>query len=167
MEAGTGAGGNAGRDPALRPWIARIEAVLPAPIDAITIHDGGDDFLAIEVNHTRALGLAEGWSGWRRRAGRFFESKVASRLSPNARRGALAQLAEFFEIPVPPVVVHGDLCFSEHVFWDPDRQALSGIIDFGDLTLFDATYTLEYGFAERFEQRLGEIEAAFGRASGD
>jgi aminoglycoside 2''-phosphotransferase len=50
---------------------------------------------------------------------------------------------------IPKTLIHGDLS-SDHIIYDPSRNNLSGIIDFGDLMIGDAAYDftgilLEYG----------------------
>ena len=174
---------------------------------------------AFPLDRARAMGLTEGWGGWREKAYQSFKTNVAPLLSVQARTNAVACLEEFFALPGERVVVHGDFYPKDHVFFvgynaDDRQQGLSGVIDFGDLTiedaaadftsvlqdfgadflqavwthysgatdanmlhrirvrikarpLFDAPYALDYGFEERFQRRLLDIEAAFGSAISD
>lgn len=47
--------------------------------------------------------------------------------------------------PPKPVVCHNDLA-PEHILYDPKNQKLSGIIDFGDLSLGDSAYDFQFEF---------------------
>jgi aminoglycoside 2''-phosphotransferase len=90
------------------------------------------------LDRARAMGLTEGWGGWREKACQSFRANVAPLLSIQARTNAIACLEEFFALRGERVVVHGDFYPEDHVFLDDERRGLSGVIDFGDLTIEDA-----------------------------
>jgi aminoglycoside 2''-phosphotransferase len=90
------------------------------------------------LNQACAMGLTEGWGGWREKAYQSFRANVAPLLSIQARTNAIACLEEFFALQWERVVVHGDFYPRDHVFVDDERRGLSGVIGFGDLTIEDA-----------------------------
>lgn len=93
---------------------------------------------AFPVERARALGLTEEWGGWTARAAKRFREEVAPALSTGAREGALTLLDQFSALEWEPVVIHGDFYPQDHVFYDEAGRQLSGVIDFGDVTLGDA-----------------------------
>jgi aminoglycoside 2''-phosphotransferase len=124
---------------------------------------------AFPLDEARAMGLEAGWGGWRERACARFRESVAPLLSESARKNALALFDEFFALRWKPVVIHGDFYPRDHLFFDETQRRLSGVIDFGDLTIDDAvtdfTSLLE-DFGESFLRQVmghysGEIDAAF------
>jgi aminoglycoside 2''-phosphotransferase len=84
------------------------------------------------------MGVTESWGGWRRRAFDRFEQQVTPLLSVPARQNALAFFEDYFAMQYPRVIIHGDFYPPDHVFFDESKQMLSGVIDFGDLTIEDA-----------------------------
>jgi aminoglycoside 2''-phosphotransferase len=161
------------------------------------------------VNEAESMGLAEGWNGWHEKAVRKFREVIAPQLTPAARTNSLACIERMLAEPFVPKVIHGDFCLEDHVFFDEQRQELSGVIDFADATLndpahdfqniveyggeeffdavmnhyhgaedpallertklrietrplFDASYSLMFGFEERFKDRMNWIESTYG-----
>jgi aminoglycoside 2''-phosphotransferase len=90
------------------------------------------------LEEARKIGLTEGWGGWREKARQSFGKDVAPLLSAKARRKAHEFLDRFFALEWKAIVIHGDFYPSDHVFFDNKQQRLSGVIDFGDLTIEDA-----------------------------
>jgi len=122
---------------------------------------------AFPVERARALGLTEEWGGWTARAVRRFSEEVAPLLSAGARRRALALLDQLSALEWEPVVIHGDFYPQDHVFYDEARQELSGVIDFGDVTLGDAAADFhsilgDFG-AELLKQVLGHYSPEVGQ----
>ena len=68
-------------------------------------------------------------------------------------------LAEEFE----GRVIHGDFYLPDHVFYDKSKQVLSGVIDFGDVTIYDTAHDwqciLEIGGEEFFETVVKHYQA--------
>jgi aminoglycoside 2''-phosphotransferase len=69
-------------------------------------------------------------------------ARVFPRLTPRTRQ-ACERLLETPASAPAPVLVHGDLS-PEHILFDPDTGRLTGIIDFGDMSLTEADYDLHY-----------------------
>ncbi len=163
------------------------------------------------VDEAESMGLAEGWNGWHVKAVRTFREVIAPMLTPAARTNSLTCIERMLAEPFVPKVIHGDFCLEDHVFFDAQRQELSGVIDFADATLndaahdfqniveyggeeyfdavmnhyhgaedptllertklrietrplFDASYSLMFGFEERFKDRMNWIESNHGRS---
>ena len=118
---------------------------------------------AFPVNEAREIGLTEGWGGWREKAYQCFMDDVAPRLSVTACRNAMAFFDQFFALQYKRVVVHGDFCPGDHVFFDVERQKLCGVIDFGDLTIEDAATDLHNIFEDFGEGFLQQVIAYYSR----
>jgi aminoglycoside 2''-phosphotransferase len=58
-------------------------------------------------------------------------------------------------------VIHGDFYPREHLFIDPQKEELCGIIDFGDLTLDDPAYDLKNILADFGEEMLRDVLDAY------
>jgi aminoglycoside 2''-phosphotransferase len=163
------------------------------------------------VEDARQMGVTEGWNGWHQKGIQTFREELAPMLTPTARRNALACLDRMLAEPFESKVVHGDFALEDHVFFDAQRQELSGVIDFADVTLndpahdfqniveyggeeffdevmkdyhgvedptllkrtrlriearplFEASYSLIFGFEERFKERMNWIESNYGRS---
>ncbi|HWQ46223.1 MAG TPA: phosphotransferase [Longilinea sp.] len=84
------------------------------------------------------IGLLEEWGGWRLKMAELYRKAVLPQLTPAARSRSLEVLEQYFTLAYTPVIIHGDFYLSEHVFFDPQRQELCGVIDFADTTLGDA-----------------------------
>jgi len=84
------------------------------------------------------IGILEEWGGWRLKMAELYRKAVIPQLTPTALSRSLAVLEQYFALAYTPVIIHGDFYLSEHVFFDPQRQALCGVIDFADTTLGDA-----------------------------
>lgn len=161
------------------------------------------------VGEATLMGMAEGWNHWFNEMLKNFRQMVAPRLSPVARRNALTCIDRLLAEPFDSKVIHGDFALEDHVFFDEQRQELSGVIDFADSTLndpahdlqniveyggedyfaevmkhyrspndpallkrtklrietrplFEASYSLMFGFEERYKDRLNYIETKYG-----
>ena len=160
------------------------------------------------IEEARRLGVTEGWGGFHQQAIRCFQDEIAPMLSLSARPNALACIERMMAEKFEPKVIHGDFALEDHVFLDEQRQELSGVIDFADVTindpahdfqniveyggddffesvmrhyrgrrdstlltrtklrsvarpLFEASYSLMFGFEKRFKERMRYIEARF------
>ena len=161
------------------------------------------------VDEAKRIGLTEGWSGYYQQAIHCFQNEVAPVLSPSARQKSLACIERMMTEKFEPRVIHGDFALEDHVFIDEEKQQLSGVIDFADVTindsahdfqnivdyggeaffqtvmehyqikddptllkrtklriearpLFEAAYSLMFGFEKRFKDRMEYIEAKYG-----
>ncbi len=160
------------------------------------------------VDEARHMGVTEGWSGYHQQAINRFRGEIAPMLSASARQNALACMEQMMAEVFEPRVIHGDFALEDHVFFDEEKQQLSGVIDFADVTindpahdfqniveyggnaffqsvmkhyqikddptllrrtklriearpLFEAAYSLMFGFDERFKDRIEYIEAKY------
>jgi aminoglycoside 2''-phosphotransferase len=163
------------------------------------------------IEKARSLGMVENWNGWHEKGVRNYREVIAPQLTPAARTNTLACLDRMLAEPFIPKVIHGDFCLEDHVFFDEQRQEISGVIDFADATindaahdfqniveyggkrffdavmnhynsaedptllkrtklrietrpLFDASFSLMFGFEERFKDRMNWIESNHGRS---
>jgi aminoglycoside 2''-phosphotransferase len=107
------------------------------------------------------MGLTEGWSGWREKAYQSFRENAAPLLSATAREEAIAFLEGFFTLEWKRVVIHGDFYPSDHVFIDEKRQEVSGVIDFGDLTIEDAATDFQSILEDFGEDFLRDVTACY------
>ncbi len=161
------------------------------------------------VDEARHIGLTEGWGGFHQQAVHRFQDEVAPVLSSSARRKALACIERMVTEKFEQRVIHGDFALEDHVFFDKEKQHLSGVIDFADVTindpahdfqniveyggeaffqtvmvhyqikddftllkrtklriearpLFEAAYSLMFGFEKRFKDRIEYIEVNYG-----
>ena len=163
---------------------------------------------AFPVDEAKHMGVTEGWSGYHQQAINRFRDEIAPILSASARQNALACMEQMMSEIFEPRVIHGDFALEDHVFFDEEKQLLSGVIDFADVTindpahdfqniveyggdaffqsvmehykikddptllrrtklriearpLFEAAYSLMFGFDERFKDRIEYIEAEY------
>lgn len=120
------------------------------------------------VDEAIRMGMAEGWNHWFEEMLNNFRGVVAPRLSPIAHRNALACIDRMLAEPYEAKVIHGDLFLEDHVFFNEQRQELSGVIDFADATLNDPAHDfqniVEYGdetfFAEVMKHYRGPDDPA-------
>ena len=164
---------------------------------------------SFSVDEAKRIGVTEDWSGYHQQAINRFRGGIAPILSASARQKALACMKQMMEEKFEPRVIHGDFALEDHVFFDAEKQQLSGVIDFADVTindpahdfqniveyggevffdtvmehyqlkhdptllkrtklriearpLFEAAYSLMFGFEERFGDRIEYIEAKYG-----
>jgi aminoglycoside 2''-phosphotransferase len=113
------------------------------------------------IELARQMGMTEGWNGWRKQAYQLFNSEIAPRLSQIALRNVNSCFEAFFSGVYNPVVIHGDFYPREHLFIDPQKEELCGIIDFGDLTLDDPAYDLKNILADFGEEMLRDVLDAY------
>ena len=113
------------------------------------------------VERARQMGMTEGWNGWRKQAFQIFKSEIASRLSQKTLRNANSCLDAFFSSVYTTVVIHGDFYPRDHLFLDPQKEALNGIIDFGDLTLDDPGTDLKNLLSDFGEEMLRNVLAVY------
>ena len=161
------------------------------------------------VDEAKRIGVTEGWSGYHQQAITRFRKEIAPMLSATACQKALACMKQMMEDKFEPRVIHGDFALEDHIFFDQEKQQLSGVIDFADVTindpahdfqniveyggeaffnnvmehyqlkddptlskrtklriearpLFEAAYSLMFGFDERFRERMVYIETKYG-----
>jgi aminoglycoside 2''-phosphotransferase len=133
---------------------------LPAESQARIVQQIGS-FLNVlhsfPCDRARQMGMSEGWNGWRRKAFQTFRADIASRLSQKALRSSMACFEAFFSQTFTPVVIHGDFYPRDHLFLDPKHLEISGVIDFGDLTLEDPACDLKNILSDFGEDILNEV----------
>jgi aminoglycoside 2''-phosphotransferase len=113
------------------------------------------------VERARKMGMTAGWNGWRKEAFQIFKSEIAPRLSQKALRNTSSCFEALFSNEFTTVVIHGDFYPRDHLFLDPQKEELSGIIDFGDLTLDDPACDLKNILSDFGEEMLRNILAAY------
>jgi len=113
------------------------------------------------VELARQMGMTTGWNGWRMKAFQIFKSEIAPRLSQKALRNANSCFDDFFSSAYTIVVIHGDFYPRDHLFLDPQKEELKGIIDFGDLTLDDPACDLKNLLSDFGEEMLRKVLAAY------
>jgi aminoglycoside 2''-phosphotransferase len=151
----------------------KIEGLLLTPSRFGTLpRDVKDKFCALIGSFLTALhtfpiaqalemGMTEGWDHWRPKAFQTFKQEIAPRLSQKARRNSLNLFEKFLTFQFSPVVIHGDFYPRDHIYFDPQRQELSGVIDFGDLTLEDPACDLKNILSEFGEETLRQVLAHY------
>jgi aminoglycoside 2''-phosphotransferase len=155
----------------------KIEGILLSPVRYKELSEEGQKkvveqisaFLSslhsFPVERARQMGMTVGWNGWRKEAFQLFKSEIAPRLSQNALRNANSCFDAFFSSGYTTVVIHGDFYPRDHLFLDPQKEELSGIIDFGDLTLEDPASDLKNLLSDFGEEMLRNVLAAYSGAS--
>ncbi len=113
------------------------------------------------TERARQMGMTVGWNGWRKEAFQIFKSEIAPRLSQKALHNANTCFEAFFSDVNTSVVIHGDFYPRDHLFFDTQKQELSGIIDFGDLTLDDPACDLKNILSDFGEEMLRNVLAAY------
>jgi len=113
------------------------------------------------VGRARQMGMTAGWNGWRKEAFQIFKSEIAPRLSQKALRNANSCFEAFFSSAYTTVVIHGDFYPHDHLFLDPHKETLSGVIDFGDLTMDDPACDLKNILSEFGEETLRNVLATY------
>lgn len=113
------------------------------------------------LQEARRIGLTEGWGGWRQTAYQSFIENVAPLLSAQACKNAPDFFERFFALEWRHVVIHGDFYPRDHIFFDPARQSLAGVIDFGDLTIEDAATDFKSILEDFQEDFLREVMAHY------
>lgn len=151
----------------------KIEGLLLTPSRFGTLpRDVKDKFCALIGSFLTALhtfpiaqalemGMTVGWDHWRPKAFQTFKQEIAPRLSQKALRKTLNLLEKSLSNPFSPVVIHGDFYPRDHILFDPQRQVISGVIDFGDLTLEDPAFDLKNILSEFGEQTLRQVLAHY------
>jgi aminoglycoside 2''-phosphotransferase len=116
------------------------------------------------IDDAKQMGVTVGWNGWHQKGIQTFREELAPLLTPTARRNALACLDRMLAEPFEWKVIHGDFALEDHVFFDEQRQELSGVIDFADVTLNDPAHDfqniVEYGGEEFFDAVLDHYHGA-------
>lgn len=101
------------------------------------------------IDEAKRIGLIEDWNGWYVKIIQKYRESVAPMLSPSARKNTLQFIERMLAEPFEARVLHGDFALEDHVFFDEQRQELSGVIDFADVTLNDPAHDfqniVEYG----------------------
>jgi len=112
-----------------------------------------------------AVNLTPGWGSWRQRARVVFEQKLLPLFSPKERANIASWFKDFFAMKFKEVVVHGDFT-PDHIICDPQRRRVVGIIDWGDVTIDDASTDL-YHLQQEYWQHFCEQVLAHWRAQMD
>jgi len=133
---------------------------------AVQIGDFLTSLHTFPIEHALQMGMSEGWNNWRQKAFQTFKSDIAPRLKQKTLKGSMACLEGFFSKNYIPAVIHGDFYPPDHLFLDPQRQELSGIIDFGDLTIEDPACDLKNILSELGEDALIEVLNSYGGQAG-
>jgi aminoglycoside 2''-phosphotransferase len=101
------------------------------------------------MDEAKQIGLTEDWDGWYVKIIQNYRETAAPMLSPSARKTTLHFIERTIAEPFEVRVIHGDFALEDHVFFDVQRQELSGVIDFADVTLNDPAHDfqniVEYG----------------------
>ncbi len=152
----------------LQPLLDRVRTVFPEPIDTALLHDGGDDFRAVEINGTWIYRLAPPTTVV------HGDLCLADHVFYDAERQGLCGVIDFGDLtrddPAQDfldVLDQGGPAFFERTAENYAGEAGERLLERVRLRLqvrplFDAAYALEHGFIKRLGQRLEEIEAAFG-----
>jgi len=115
------------------------------------------------VDKASDLGIGRGWNGLHHKNGEYFLEHVTPRLSPTAREKSIPLMESLLAEEFEGRVIHGDFYLPDHVFYDGNMQRLSGVIDFGDVSIYDPAHDwqciLEIGGEEFFETALGHYQA--------
>lgn len=106
------------------------------------------------VKDAMDIGLTKSWEGNHHKNGQTFLEKVAPLLSSSAQRNSIRCVESLLFESFDEKVIHGDLYFPDHVFYDEIKQQL-GVIDFADATIYDPAHDfqciLEIGGENFFE----------------
>jgi aminoglycoside 2''-phosphotransferase len=118
-------------------------ASLPKPTrDRIAEQLGG--FLSaihnFPIEKADGIGITHAWNGLHHESGKYFLEHVASRLSAMARKKSVPLMERLLAEEFEGKVIHGDFYLPDHVFYDENKQELSGVIDFGDVTVYDPAH---------------------------
>ena len=92
------------------------------------------------VEKAASIGIGDGWNGLHYQTGLYFLEHVVPMLSPTARQKSLPLMESLLAEEFEGRVIHGDFYFPDHVFYDKSKQELSGVIDFGDVTIYDIAH---------------------------
>jgi len=110
------------------------------------------------VEKADSVGITCAWNGMHHKTGLLFLEQVASKLSPTARKKSILLMESLLAEEFEEKVIHGDFYLPDHVFYDESRQGLSGVIDFGDVTVYDPAHDwqciLEVGGEEFFDEAI-------------
>ncbi len=102
----------------------------------------------------REAGVSDSSAAWRFQAYR----NVCEYVLPSLKKRVVQNVVGFFDryhaMPWESLLIHGDLSFEDHVFFNPTKKEIAGIIDFGDIALDDPAHdfqcVLEDGGVEFF-----------------
>jgi hypothetical protein len=87
-----------------------------------------------------SLGVKAKWADGLRKISPGIFNQVLNDLPRPARTWASRMLESHNNQQYQPCVIHGDLSLPDHVLFDPGINRVSGIIDFGDLTIGDPAH---------------------------
>lgn len=87
-----------------------------------------------------SIGIAHNWNGLHHESNLYFLEHITPLLSPPARKKSIALLENLLVEEFESRVIHGDFYLPDHVFYDKSKQELCGVIDFGDVTIFDPAH---------------------------
>jgi len=108
------------------------------------------------------VGVTQAWDGNHHKNGRVFLENVTPHLSSSVRAKSISCMEGLLAEEFDSKVIHGDLYFPDHVFYDENEQQL-GVIDFADVTLYDPAHdfqcVVEIGGESFFEAVMKHYEA--------
>jgi aminoglycoside 2''-phosphotransferase len=143
-----------------------IFAKLSKPARKRIAHQLGQFLSALHtfpVEKAAGIGIAHGWNGLHHETGLYFLEHVAPMLSVTTRKKAVTLMESLLAEEFKERVIHGDFYLPDHVFYDKSKQALSGVIDFGDVTIYDTAHDwqciVEIGNDEFFETVVNHYPA--------
>lgn len=115
------------------------------------------------VEKADSIGITRGWNGIHHKNGWYFLKHVAPKLSSVARKKSISLMERLLVEEFEGKVIHGDFYLPDHVFYDENKQELSGVIDFGDVTVYDPAHDwqciLEMGGEKFFEAVIEYYQA--------
>jgi len=141
-------------------------ADLSKPVHARIAQQLGNFLSALHnfpVEKAANIGITHAWNGLHHKSGLYFLEHVTPKLSSTARKKAAALMENLLAEEFEGKVIHGDFYLPDHVFYDEDKQELSGVIDFADVTIYDPAHDwqciVETGGEEFFEAVMEHYQA--------
>ncbi|MGA9398395.1 MAG: phosphotransferase [Anaerolineaceae bacterium] len=89
------------------------------------------------LGKARSLGVTTKWADWRETISPEIFGQIMNDLFKPVRGWASQILESYFNKQYQLCVIHGDLSLPDHILLDDKLNQISGIIDFGDLTIDD------------------------------
>jgi len=115
------------------------------------------------VEKAANIGIAHAWNGLHHQTGRYFLEHVAPKLSSTARKNSVPLMESLLAEEFEGKIIHGDFYLPDHVFYNEGKQELSGVIDFGDVTIYDPAHdwqcVVETGSEAFFEAVMEHYQA--------
>ena len=115
------------------------------------------------VEKAASIGITHAWNGLHHKSGLYFLEHVTPKLSPTAQKKSIVLMENLLAEEFEGKVIHGDFYLSDHVFYNEAKQELSGVIDFGDVTIYDPAHDwqciVEIGGEAFFETVMEHYQA--------